>query len=168
MRVEEVMSTPPRSVSPRDTLQDAARQMWRHGCGAVAVVDRDQVVGMLTDRDVCLAAMIQEASLDGLRVESAMTPVVYTCRAGEALRHVAAAMRDHHVRRLPVVDDAQHLVGMISIDDLAVAAALRQFAGDEALSAQEIATTFASVAAPRALDLQGLHARADARADAEE
>ncbi|UJR82104.1 CBS domain-containing protein [Sandaracinus amylolyticus] len=155
MRVEEVMSTPVRAIAPDDTLHDATREMWRHGCGALAVIDgRDRVVGMLTDRDVCLAAFIQEDRLDALRVESAMTPVVYCCRVGESLRHAEEAMRDHHVRRLPVLDAADRLVGMLSIDDLAVAAALRQWGGDDALASVEIAGTFASVAAPRAMDLQ--------------
>ncbi|AKF05273.1 CBS domain-containing protein [Sandaracinus amylolyticus] len=154
MRVEEVMSTPVRTVAPGDTLHDATREMWRHGCGALAVIDGNRVVGMLTDRDVCLAAFIQEERLDALRVESAMTPVVFCCRTSESLRHAEAAMRDHHVRRLPVLDDQDRLVGMLSIDDLAVAAALRQWGGDDALSSTEIAGTFASVAAPRAMDLQ--------------
>src|SRR5688572_30350025 len=132
MRVSDVMSAPVRTVGPEDTLQAAARVMWKHACGALPVVDgAGHVVGIVTDRDVCLSAMIQEDSVEMLRVAGAMSPVVHACRADETLRHAEDAMRCYQVRRLPVLDQDDRVVGMLSIDDLAVAGALRQWSGDE-------------------------------------
>lgn len=151
MRVRDVMTTPARAVSPDDTLHKAAREMWDHGCGALAVLGATgRVVGMLTDRDVCLAAMIQEDTLERLSVASAMSPVVQSCRAEDDLALAEQTMRTHHVRRLPVLGEDGALVGMLSIDDLAVAAALHGDRAEAGLTPADIALTLAAVAAPRA------------------
>lgn len=151
MRVRDVMNTPARSVAPDDTLHKATREMWTHACGAVAVLgESGRVVGMLTDRDVCLAAMIQEDTLENLSVASAMSPVVQTCSADDGLRAAEDLMRKHHIRRLPVLGDDGELVGMLSIDDLAVVAALHKGEREAGLTPDDIALTLAAVAAPRA------------------
>ena len=151
MRVRDVMNTPPRAVAPDDTLHKATREMWDHACGAVAVVsETGRVVGILTDRDVCLAAMIQEDTLENLTVASAMSPVVQTCSVDDGLRAAEDLMRKHHVRRLPVLGDDDVLVGMLSIDDLAVVAALHKDQHEAGLTPDDIALTLAAVAAPRA------------------
>lgn len=151
MRVRDVMSSPPRTVSPDDTLQWAAREMWAHGCGALAVVgESGRVVGVITDRDVCVAAMIQEDTLENLQVAGAMTPDVQTCSADDALADAERKMREHHVRRLPVLGDGGAVIGMLSIDDLAVAAAVQKKKREAGLTPDDIALTLAAVAAPRA------------------
>ena len=102
-----------------DTLGEAARQLWEHDCGSLPVVDADGVVqGMLTDRDICMAAYTTGKSLSNLRVASAMATAVATTHAAQSLREAELVMRSHSVRRLPVVDEGGRLVGMLSLNDL--------------------------------------------------
>jgi CBS domain-containing protein len=156
MRVHEIMTKAPATVGLADTLYTAARIMWAHGIGALPVLGRDgRLAGMLTDRDVCMAAMIQEDRLDALVVADAMTPVAHTCRADDTVREAELVMKRHQVRRLPVVNQGGALLGILSIDDLAVAAAIRAPQHPPGLTPSDIATTLAAVAAPRALEAQG-------------
>lgn len=124
MKIEDVMTR--RVVAARaDTdLAHVARLMWDNDCGAVPVVDaEDKVVGILTDRDVCMGAHFGGKALRELRAASCMAGEVATCRASESATAVAKRMGEKKVRRVPVTDDAGHLVGLVSIGDLLNAAA---------------------------------------------
>jgi CBS domain-containing protein len=120
MDVHELMTTPVRTLSPDETLSCAAKLMRDHALGCVGVVDETgALVGILTDRDIMLAAYEWGEALWKLPVRQTMRSPVHTCRADEDIDAAAHTMRQHRVRRLPVVDEGQHPVGMISLDDLA-------------------------------------------------
>jgi predicted transcriptional regulator len=103
-----------------DTLNDAARIMWEHDCGCVPVVEKDgSVVGMVTDRDICMAAYTQGRRVMDMRVASAASKHVVSIRENESLRRAEELMRHAQVRRLPVVDAAGRIVGLLSLSDLA-------------------------------------------------
>ncbi len=124
MKIEDVMTR--RVVAARaDTeLAHVARLMWDNDCGSVPVVDaEDKVVGILTDRDVCMGANFAGRALRELRVASCMAGEVVTCRAGDAALSVAKLMGTKKVRRVPVTDPAGRLVGLVSVGDLLNAAA---------------------------------------------
>ena len=124
MRIEQMMTRAVRSCRPDDTLNDAAHIMWEADVGCVPVVDPDNcVVGMITDRDVAMAAYTQGRALDESSVESAMAREVHTCLPGEDVARAAERMQKFQVRRLPVVDVAGTLVGLVSMNDIALAAA---------------------------------------------
>ncbi|MDQ3035649.1 MAG: CBS domain-containing protein [Myxococcota bacterium] len=156
MRVHEIMTSAPTTVTPEDTLYTAARAMWSHGVGVLPVVDGEgRVTGMITDRDICMSAMIQEERLEKIEVATAMSPIVHAVRADDTVRSAEILMKRHQVRRLPVLNQGGTLLGIVSIDDLAVAAVVRAPEHLPGLSADDIATTLAAVAAPRALETQG-------------
>jgi CBS domain-containing protein len=123
--VRALMSTDVATCRPFDSLGDAAERMLRAGVGCLPVVAADgsqRVVGMLSDRDVSLAAARELRELSELSVRSAMTPGAVTCEPSESLSQALERMREKGVRRLPVVDHGQ-LVGLLSRADIARAVA---------------------------------------------
>jgi CBS domain-containing protein len=117
--VDEVMSKVVFSCQPTDSLNECARLMWEHDCGCVPVVDGlAHVVGILTDRDVCMAAYTQGRPLTEIHASALCNRDVFTCRPSDTLEQAEAIMTKHQTRRLPVVDEEQGLVGMLSLSDL--------------------------------------------------
>jgi CBS domain-containing protein len=112
------------TCSAEDTLDKPARLMWEHDCGAVPVVDLVRhVIGVITDRDVCMAAYTQGAPLSAIRVGDVMSRQPQTCGSEDRLSAAGSVIRQHRVRRVPVVDDDGILVGILSINDLVRCAA---------------------------------------------
>jgi CBS domain-containing protein len=120
MEVQRMMRHSVRTCHLNDSLNDAAQIMWEDVCGSVPVVD-DQLkpVGLLTDRDICMAAYTQGAPLYALRVESAMARRVVSCRPTDDIDDAARVMAQNRVRRLPVVGDDGKLIGLLTLGDLA-------------------------------------------------
>jgi CBS-domain-containing membrane protein len=144
MRVEETMTREVLVCAPADNLNRAAQLMWENDFGCVPVVEGDfKVVGMLTDRDICMAAYAQGANLHGMQVSSAMSREVFSCQPSDELIIAQQAMRSHHVRRLAVLGANGKLVGIISFSDIA-RAAQRDGAGK---AKAEVADTLAAVSA---------------------
>jgi CBS domain-containing protein len=120
MRASDWMTRPVHSCFPHDTLERAAQVMWERGCGLVPVVDAGRrVLGILTDRDICMAAYTRGLRLWQMSAESTMTKAVHAVREQDPLEVVEAVMRCGHVRRVPVLDGDGLLAGILSIDDLA-------------------------------------------------
>lgn len=123
MKIESVMTR--RVVAARaDTeLAHVARLMWDNDCGSVPVVDaEDKVVGILTDRDLCMGANFSGRALRELRAASCMASEVVTCRPGDSVASVAKLMGTKKVRRVPVTDAAGRLLGLVSVGDILNAA----------------------------------------------
>jgi CBS domain-containing protein len=120
MKVEELMTTDVGACRPFDSVGRSAKIMWERDCGAVPVVDQEgRVIAMLTDRDICMAALTQGRALGEIHVSSAMSRKLWSCRPKDDLKEAEKVMRAHQVRRLPVVDPEGKLVGLLSISDLA-------------------------------------------------
>jgi CBS domain-containing protein len=118
MKISEVMTPNPRSVKPGDSLQDAARIMRDEDAGAVPVVEDGRVTGMVTDRDIVIRAVA-----DGdfqAKVSDICSDDVITCSPEMSTADAAQLMSDNQVRRIPVVDSDERLVGILSLGDLAV------------------------------------------------
>jgi len=109
------------SCSGNDTLHRAAQIMWDRDCGAVPVVDAaGRAVGLVTDRDLCMAAYTRGRPLAAISVSSLLSGKLHTCAASTSLDEAVARMRTQRVRRLVVVDPKdQRLVGMLALADLA-------------------------------------------------
>ncbi len=150
MTVKDIMTRTAYKCRPHDSLQLAAQLMWDHDCGCVPVVDDDDhVVGMLTDRDICMSAYTRDLPLSRLAVADAMAKEVFTCAPDDSLDTAEQLMGRRQVRRLPVVADGR-LIGVLSLNDLAVVglgAAGKRRKG--APTAAEIAETLAMVCARR-------------------
>lgn len=115
-QISHAMSTPPASVSPDASLEEAARHMADARVGALPVVEDDHVVGLLTDRDLVVRAMAVGLSTDR-PVRTVMSTDPVTVDAATAVPSAQHAMRSIRVRHLPVTENGR-LVGMVSFDDL--------------------------------------------------
>ena len=124
MRAQDLMTSPAITVHVNDALNVAAQRMWDHDCGALAVVnDEGKLTGMVTDRDICMAALIQGRSLDSLLVHVAMATHVVSVKPDEMVGDVERLMATKQIRRVPVVDAANLPIGMISLNDIAIESA---------------------------------------------
>lgn len=151
MKVWEVMIRAVKTCSAGDSLDTAAQIMRVYDCGCVPVVDRDrQVVGIITDRDICMAANLRGRALKDSPVGSAMTKEVFTCEADQEISAVERIMRDRQVRRLPVVYAGNRLVGIVTLDDLAREARRESMRSSmRQVTDAEIASVFGAVCRPR-------------------
>src|SRR4051794_23228453 len=105
MQIAQLMTSNVRSCRQTDTLDRAAQLMWDHDIGFLPVVDSlGMLVGVLTDRDVCMAALRRREPLHVLTVDAAMSKHVVMCRPDDATTKATELMAKHKIRRLPVVD----------------------------------------------------------------
>ena len=118
MLVSEAMTRDVRVASPDHTIEAAARIMAEIDAGVLPVAENDQLVGMITDRDIAVRAVAQGKGQE-TRVREVMTPDVRYCYEDEPVTHVAVNMGDLRIRRLPVLNREKRLVGILSIGDLA-------------------------------------------------
>ena len=118
MKIRDVMTPNPRTVSPDDTVQAAARIMQAEDTGAVPVVNNGRVLAMVTDRDIVVRVVAQGGSVTGSVRDIASMDVI--CASPEmSTREASELMSEHQVRRLPVIENGI-LVGIVSIGDIAV------------------------------------------------
>lgn len=146
MKVQELMTEDVQVCHPSGTLEGAAQLMMEHDCGAIPVVREGsrRVVGMLTDRDICMSAYRQGRSLKEIRVEDAMSRDVRTCAPGDDHASAEKTMRDAQVRRIPVVEDGE-LRGILTFAQIARAAGDGRGAG---ISQDEVGSTLAAIVQP--------------------
>ena len=117
MNVRDVMTSNPRTVSPGDSIQVAARIMKEEDVGVVPIVDNGRTVGIVTDRDIVIRAVAEGGSDRAVR-EIATTDLVFV-KPDSSTREAEKLMSDRQIRRLPVVENGR-LVGIISLGDIAV------------------------------------------------
>jgi CBS domain-containing protein len=117
--VRSLMCKQVRACQPGDSLMEAAQLMWNADCGAIPVVADGLVVGVITDRDVCMATYTQGKTPADLQVESAMSRELFSCAPDDSIGAALATMADKRVRRLPVLALDGKLVGIIALADLA-------------------------------------------------
>jgi CBS-domain-containing membrane protein len=118
MNVKALMSRPVRTVRPEASLAVAAGMMWEHDCGALPVVDADsRIVGIVTDRDICIAVGTRHRVAADIEVCEVMSRDVQSCGPEDDIRVALATMREQRVRRVPVVDGDRRVVGIVSLDD---------------------------------------------------
>lgn len=118
-QVAEVMTRGVRSMAPTDNLQLAAKAMDEMNVGVIPVCDGDRLVGMVTDRDITVRGVAQGRQADRTPLREVMSPDVLCVHEDDELEDVTAKMQDAQIRRLPVLDRNDRLVGMLSLGDLA-------------------------------------------------
>ena len=143
-----------KACGPNDSLNRAAQLMWENDCGFLPVVSVDgdgRVIGVITDRDACMAAYTQGRPLTDIPVSAAMAHEAISCRAGDGISQAESQMRDNQIRRLPVVDAQGRLAGIISINDIAREARREAASGGrKEVGQQDVAETLAAICQPRA------------------
>jgi CBS domain-containing protein len=119
MRIADVMTKDVGTCRSGDSLNRAAQLMWERRCGCVPVVDEaDRLIGVITDRDICMGAYTQGRRLDDIAVTVAMSSPVQTCAPSTSVEEAENLMMAHGVRRLLVVEDGR-VSGIVSLDDVA-------------------------------------------------
>lgn len=118
-QVRDIMSSDPTAVTPEESLQHAAQIMLDLDVGALPVCDGRQVVGMVTDRDIAVRGVAAGLAPDQGCVSDVMTPEVECVSPDQDAEEVLRLMGEAQVRRLPVVDENDELIGIVSLGDLA-------------------------------------------------
>jgi CBS domain-containing protein len=150
MNVSELMTSAVKACSTNDNLQRAAQIMWENDCGIVPVVDGEgRVVGMVTDRDICMAAYMHGQPLWQIPVSNTMATKVHGVRESDPIDVVETLMRRVQVRRVPVVDGDGRLKGILSMNDLARHAHRSTSRKANGLSGDSIMQTLAAICEPR-------------------
>jgi CBS domain-containing protein len=146
MKVKEIMTSDVKCCSPDTNLAAAAKIMWEGDCGSVPVVDdRGKVVGMITDRDICIAAATRPRTEGEIPVRDVISTTLHTCAPGDDVRSAMKTMKARQVRRLPVVGQDGRLNGIVTIHDIAVQANPEKGSG---IPPQEVLDTFIAITAP--------------------
>lgn len=141
MKVADLMMRSIRACIIHESVNAAARIMWEHDCGCAPVVDgRGRLAGIVTDRDICMAAYTQGVPLEAIPVERVMSPKVISCSRSDTLETAHQLMRTHEVHRLPVVDSRGRPIGILSLSDT-----INHSRGDHAENALEAAVTYSVV-----------------------
>jgi CBS domain-containing protein len=129
-RIADVMTRRPRVIQPNATVADAAAMMRQMDVGALPVCDGSRLIGMLTDRDITTRATADGRDPHLTPVRDVMSPGVAWATEDDLAEEAARIMREHRIRRLPIVDDRHSLVGVVSLGDLAVDVADDDMSGD--------------------------------------
>jgi CBS domain-containing protein len=135
MDIRDVMTANPATLSPDDTLQNAARLMRDEDTGAIPVVEAGRLVGMVTDRDIVVRAVADGGQFTQ-PIRDFLTTQLVSVTLDSSTSEAAALMSENQIRRLPVVDDGR-LVGIVSIGDLAVKEGKDKRSGDTLQSISE-------------------------------
>jgi CBS domain-containing protein len=124
MKVKEVMTQDARAIWITENLADAAKSMWENDCGILPVVkDGRKVVGLITDRDICMATAMTQRNPASISVEEAMSGTVYAAAPDEDIEQALKTMQEHKIRRLPVLNLQGELEGILSMNDIVLKAA---------------------------------------------
>jgi len=120
MKIEEIMTRSVATCRTQDTLSTASQKMWDHDCGVLPIVGDDgRLVGIITDRDVCMAAWSKGQRLDAIRIEEAMAKQVFCATPDQDLDAAETLMAEKQVRRIPIVDADNKPIGILSMNDIA-------------------------------------------------
>jgi CBS domain-containing protein len=119
MIIKEVMNPKVTTCSPETTLEDAALLMWHGDCGTVAVIDDSgAAIGIITDRDICMAVAFQHKTPGDIMVRDVMSRHLFTCQPDNDIMSALKTMSFEKVRRLPVTNGTGQVQGIIAIEDL--------------------------------------------------
>ena len=141
MKVEDVMTPEVHTCRLDSNLSMVAMQMWDGDFGVVPVENAGRIVGMITDRDICMAAAIKHRDPAEIQVEEVISGQVHSCAPDADIREALKTMERNKVRRLPVID-AGKLVGVLSLNDVVQKA---QNDGKAELNAQDVENTLKTI-----------------------
>jgi CBS domain-containing protein len=118
--VRDVMATRPRCVTPETSLREVAELMAAEDVGAIPVLEGDRVTAVITDRDIVIRAVAQGKDPRGMPVAEIASTDLVTVRGDQDLSDALRLMAQNQVRRLPVVEDGDRLIGVLSQADVAL------------------------------------------------
>ena len=150
MKVREVMTDRVTSCSPNTNLAAVAGLMWDNDCGVLPVLDDDgKVVGMITDRDTCIAVATKNRLASDILVSEVMSSPIHTCHPDNDIEDALQIMQDGNVLRLPVINDDGALQGMLSVYGIVLHAGNGKGGRNQALSAERVISTLKGISGQR-------------------
>jgi CBS domain-containing protein len=153
MKIKEVMHQPVKCCDSTMSLDQVASQMWNDDLGIIPITDREQkVIGVVTDRDITMAATLKHKPLWEISAGELIAgkPCHY-CQPGDDIHKVLDLMASSRIRRVPVVDEHQHIAGMVGFKDLAEHMATASRGKKVDLSSIEVLGTFRKICRPNEL-----------------
>ena len=120
-KIKDIMTEHVDVIHPKANLLQAAEKMKKHNVGVLPVCDGDKLRGMITDRDSVIRGLADKRGLEQTHVSDVMSKGVYYCYEEESINDAVEIMQDRKVRRLVVLNKSKRLVGLLSLEDLAIA-----------------------------------------------
>jgi CBS domain-containing protein len=149
MKVKEVMMRTAASCSRETNLGAAVEILWDRNCGILPIVDAEQkVIGVVTDRDICIALGTRNRLPGDVTVGEVITGKLFACASDDEIRTALSTMAQAKVRRLPVVRPDGKLEGILSMDDVVIHAESRSGRGTSELSLEDVVATLKAVYRP--------------------
>jgi len=146
MKVREVMCANATVCTLTDNLSAAAGLMWQNDCGILPVVaEGGKVVGLITDRDICMAANLNNRNLWNIAVEEVISGRVFACKPEDEIHSALKTMQEKKVRRLPVVAADGTLAGILSMNDVVLKAEEAGEKKSSELSYGDVVNTYRSI-----------------------
>ena len=146
MKVKEVMTLDAKAIWITESLANAAKEMWENDCGALPIIkDGRRVVGMITDRDICMAMAMRDRSPSSISVEEVMNPIVHAAKPEEDVEQALQTMREHKIRRLPVLNREGELEGILSMNDIVLKAKERDGKKAPQIAYADVVKTFQAI-----------------------
>ncbi len=150
MRVQDVMMRTPAFCSPETNLGAAVEILWNRNCGMLPIVDSQQkVVGVVTDRDLCVALGTRNRLPGDIRVSEVASGDIYSCRPEDDIHAALETMAKQKVRRLAVINKTGSLEGILSMDDVVLHAEAGGVGRTTELPHAEIVDTLRQVYGPQ-------------------
>ena len=152
MKVQDIMTSDVQCCGPGTNLAAAAKMMWDSDCGALPVLNgQGQVMGMITDRDICMAAATNNKPASDITVWETVSGKAHTCHMSDDVHTALDIMKREKVRRLPVVDEDGVLQGIVAMNDFVILAGEAKGAKALAVSYEDVVRTMKAISAHRAL-----------------
>jgi CBS domain-containing protein len=146
MKVKEVMTPNVKAIWLTESLADAAKLMWENDCGVLPIIkDGRKVIGMITDRDICMALAMRDTNPSGVSVEEVMSGQVYAINPEDDVDQALQTMQDHRIRRLPVLNSEGELEGILSMNDIVLNAKRFDVAVSDSIDYDDVVETYQAI-----------------------
>ena len=146
MKVKDVMTPNAKAIWLTESLADAAKLMWEHDCGVLPIIkDGQKVVGMITDRDICMGAAVRDRNPSDISVKEVMTTSVYFVTPEDEIDEALQLMQAHKIRRLPVVNPEGELEGILSMNDIVLNATAPNVETGDSIDYADVVKTYQAI-----------------------
>ncbi len=152
MKVQDIMTSDVQCCGPDTNLAAAAKMMWDSDCGALPVLNvGGQVMGMITDRDICMAAATKNKPASGITVWETVSGKAHTCHLSDDVHTALDIMKREKIRRIPVVDEDGMLQGIVAMNDFVLLAGEAKEGKAPAVSYEDVVRTMKAISSHRML-----------------
>jgi CBS domain-containing protein len=146
MKVKDVMTPDAKAIWLTESLADAARLMWENDCGVLPIIkDGRKVVGLVTDRDICMGSAMRDTNPSAISVEEVMTGQVYGVKPEDTIDQALQVMQQHRIRRLPVINPEGELEGILSMNDIVLHAKAPDSAARGSIDYGDVVKTYQAI-----------------------